>query len=276
MMTCSAPADCAEIERRRSTGIGLLADGGASRGNLLSGDADEVILTVSRMEAENAGEPRVPGVLRQRFQCHAGAGAVRLGGDARVDCRDPRDSPGRQAARSPRRDLSVPARRDVRDRARPDRLRRAHRHDARPARRLRDLLFLRRGRPSLGPRTRRHARGAAQARPAVRANRTRPALRPAAVRDRRPLRPRPDPGGDVQAAKRLRARRAGRALALERRGRRVRGRRRAERDGRSRDQRGDRSRHEKEAEERCLRSPGGRARLGQPRVDLPDGGARAG
>src|SRR5450755_642591 len=57
-MSCSAPADCAEIERRRSTGHGLLVGGGASRGNLLSGEADEVILTVSRMDAEkhsNAG-----------------------------------------------------------------------------------------------------------------------------------------------------------------------------------------------------------------------------
>jgi uncharacterized membrane protein YvlD (DUF360 family) len=52
LMTCSAPPDCAEIERRRATGIGLLLDGGASRGNLLSGEADDVILTVSRMEAE--------------------------------------------------------------------------------------------------------------------------------------------------------------------------------------------------------------------------------
>ena len=42
MMTCSAPPDCAEIERRRGTGIGLLVDGGASRGNLLSGEADDV------------------------------------------------------------------------------------------------------------------------------------------------------------------------------------------------------------------------------------------
>jgi uncharacterized membrane protein YvlD (DUF360 family) len=58
LMTCSAPADCAEIERRLATGRGLLAGGGASRGNLLSGEADEVILTVSRMDAEkraNAG-----------------------------------------------------------------------------------------------------------------------------------------------------------------------------------------------------------------------------
>jgi hypothetical protein len=57
LMTCSAPADCAEIERRRATGVGLLVDGGASRGNLLSGEADEVILTVSRMEAEKRANP---------------------------------------------------------------------------------------------------------------------------------------------------------------------------------------------------------------------------
>jgi uncharacterized membrane protein YvlD (DUF360 family) len=56
MMTCSAPADCAEIERRHA-GDGLLRDGGASRGNLLSGEADRVILTVSRMEAEKGANP---------------------------------------------------------------------------------------------------------------------------------------------------------------------------------------------------------------------------
>jgi uncharacterized membrane protein YvlD (DUF360 family) len=57
MMTCSAPADCAEIERRRASGVGLLVNGGASRGNLLSGEADEVILTVSRIEAEKKANP---------------------------------------------------------------------------------------------------------------------------------------------------------------------------------------------------------------------------
>ena len=57
MMTCSAPPDCAEIERRLGTGIGLLIDGGASRGNLLSGEADDVILTVSRMDAEKKSNP---------------------------------------------------------------------------------------------------------------------------------------------------------------------------------------------------------------------------
>ena len=57
LMTCSAPPDCAEIERRRATGVGLLVDGGASRGNLLSGEAEDVILTVSRMEAEKKSNP---------------------------------------------------------------------------------------------------------------------------------------------------------------------------------------------------------------------------
>ena len=57
LMTCSAPPDCAEIERRLGTGIGLLIEGGASRGNLLSGEAEDVILTVSRMEAEKKSNP---------------------------------------------------------------------------------------------------------------------------------------------------------------------------------------------------------------------------
>jgi uncharacterized membrane protein YvlD (DUF360 family) len=57
IMTCSAPADCALIEERLSSGNGLLAVGGASRSNLLSGDAAEVILTVSRMEAEKRANP---------------------------------------------------------------------------------------------------------------------------------------------------------------------------------------------------------------------------
>src|SRR3954451_16503255 len=57
LMTCSSPTDCAEIERRRATGIGLLTNGGTSRGNLLSGEADDVILTVSRTEAERGANP---------------------------------------------------------------------------------------------------------------------------------------------------------------------------------------------------------------------------
>jgi hypothetical protein len=57
MMTCSAPADCEEIERRHRDGRGLLIQGGASRGNLLSGEAEHVILTVSRISAEKKANP---------------------------------------------------------------------------------------------------------------------------------------------------------------------------------------------------------------------------
>jgi hypothetical protein len=66
-MTCSAPEDCAEIERRRASGVGLLANGGASRGNLLSGEADEAILTVSRIDAEKRANPGYRSFLANGF-----------------------------------------------------------------------------------------------------------------------------------------------------------------------------------------------------------------
>jgi len=67
MMTCSSPADCAEIERRLATGRGLLIQGGASRGNLFSGEADEMILTVSRMEREKRSNPGYRSFLANGF-----------------------------------------------------------------------------------------------------------------------------------------------------------------------------------------------------------------
>ena len=57
VIACSGPQDCAEIEAAHATGIGLLVNGGSSRGNLLSGEADEVILTCSRMSAETHANP---------------------------------------------------------------------------------------------------------------------------------------------------------------------------------------------------------------------------
>ncbi|MGY1709237.1 phage holin family protein [Geodermatophilus sp. SYSU D00758] len=45
----SSPTDAAEIERRLSDGRGLLAGGGASRGNLFTGDATHVSLTMSSL-----------------------------------------------------------------------------------------------------------------------------------------------------------------------------------------------------------------------------------
>ncbi|MGZ6697521.1 MAG: phage holin family protein [Solirubrobacteraceae bacterium] len=67
MMVCSSPADCAEIERRHATGVGLLTNGGASRGNLLSGEAEEAILTVSRTEAEKRANPGYRAFLANGF-----------------------------------------------------------------------------------------------------------------------------------------------------------------------------------------------------------------
>ena len=67
MIACSAPEDCAEIERRHATGDGLLVDGGASRGNLLSGEADEAILTVSRIDAEKRANPGYRAFLANGF-----------------------------------------------------------------------------------------------------------------------------------------------------------------------------------------------------------------
>jgi uncharacterized membrane protein YvlD (DUF360 family) len=57
VVACSDPADCARIEREHSTRDGLLRNGGSSRGNLLSGGADEAILTVSRIESEKRANP---------------------------------------------------------------------------------------------------------------------------------------------------------------------------------------------------------------------------
>ena len=173
LMTCSAPPDCAEIERRLGTGIGLLTDGGASRGNLLSGEADDVILTVSRMEEEkksnpgyraffangdNATRTLVLFVWEVILEWTAALRAIR---------RDVRPR-GHRGGIYPLHAGSA-----LRLRARPDRLRRPHRHDARTARGVRDLLELRRGRAPLGTRARRHARGAAQARRPLRAHRAR-------------------------------------------------------------------------------------------------------
>ena len=67
VMACSSPDDCAEIERRLATGRGLLTADGASRGNLFSGEADAVILTVSRMSAEKQANPGYRAFLANGF-----------------------------------------------------------------------------------------------------------------------------------------------------------------------------------------------------------------
>ena len=57
VIACSGISECAEIEAEHATGIGLLVNGGASRANLFSGEAEEAILTSSRISAEKRGNP---------------------------------------------------------------------------------------------------------------------------------------------------------------------------------------------------------------------------
>ena len=51
IMVSNRPGDAADIERRQSTGDGLLVDGGASRANVFSGDADDSMFTFSTVKA---------------------------------------------------------------------------------------------------------------------------------------------------------------------------------------------------------------------------------
>ncbi|MGW4525759.1 phage holin family protein [Amycolatopsis sp. NPDC004378] len=68
VMACAHPTDAAEIERRHSDGRGLLSGDGASRGNLFSGDAAHVSLTMSSIPV------LVPKGLRHRNRDRIGAG----------------------------------------------------------------------------------------------------------------------------------------------------------------------------------------------------------
>ncbi len=68
VMACAHPRDAAEIERRHSDGRGLLAGDGASRGNLFTGDAPHVSLTMSAVSV------LLPKGLRRRRNNRVGAG----------------------------------------------------------------------------------------------------------------------------------------------------------------------------------------------------------
>ena len=207
-MVCSNPDDCAEIERRHSTGDGLLANGGASRGNLLSGDADHVLLTVSRISAEKKANPGYRAFFANGFNVTRLLVLVfwevflELTAASRQAKRDvrPRGHRGVQVRVHPRRRLRVRPRRDRARGASPTcsgaaprstrRSRATTRSRTTPGSSARDTLeALRKLDQQFGriERARRYA--------------------PRPVRDRRPLRPRPDAGRDLQAAPRLRPRR---------------------------------------------------------------------
>jgi uncharacterized membrane protein YvlD (DUF360 family) len=67
VVATSNPDDAAEIERLHSNGEGLLVDGGASRSNILSGDASHALLTSSRIAAEKKANPEYRAFFARSF-----------------------------------------------------------------------------------------------------------------------------------------------------------------------------------------------------------------
>jgi uncharacterized membrane protein YvlD (DUF360 family) len=97
IMSCSSARDCAEIERRRAAGRGLLTAGGTSRGNLLSGGGSGADPHREphrgRAKANPATGPSWPTAQR-----HPLPGAVCLGGGDRAAGGGP-PAPPRRAPR---------------------------------------------------------------------------------------------------------------------------------------------------------------------------------
>ncbi len=272
-MSCSAPPDCAEIERRRRDRHRPARrrrreprQPALRRG----GRRDPHRQPDGRGEAVQPGLPGVPGQRRQR---DAHARPVRLGGRSSSWIAAARGDPPRRApARAPRRHLPADASGAVRLRARPDRLGRAHRHDARAARVYATFSSY----DEVA-----HHSGLERAD-------TLEALRKlddhfAQIERARRYAPRPyeivvlSDHGQTQGATFKQRNGYGLDELVERSlsegdvsGHRR--RRRAELDGRPRRQRGDRQEGQ-EGQERRLRPRRRRARLGQPRAHLPDGGA---
>ena len=144
------PRDAEELERRRSDGRGLLHADGASRANILSGDAAALDADDEHRAAPPpADRPRLRGLFRPPLR--------RL--------QDDRPRPRRRDPGAPRRAGPGPRRRQAEDQAqpllcpdprlgdgrpaRPAGRRRGRRHPRRPADDLHDLPRLRRGRPPL-------------------------------------------------------------------------------------------------------------------------------
>ncbi len=123
LMVSNHGKDAEEIERRLSTGNGLLADGGASIDNMFSGDAPITRLTMSKVgtDQDQAGRTRSiyyflldPYSLGRMLVAHHRRGAQGvLPGLAAV-------APRGGAAHAPRRHLPVAAGRDQRHPARPE------------------------------------------------------------------------------------------------------------------------------------------------------------
>ena len=82
LTACSAPDDCAEIERDRATGIGLLDRRGHEPRQPALGRGRRGDPHGQPDRGREAGQSRLPRLLRQRVQRHAGARPVLLGAGA--------------------------------------------------------------------------------------------------------------------------------------------------------------------------------------------------
>ena len=167
LMTCSAPrglrGDRAPARHRDRPARRRAVR--AAR-NLLSGEAEDVILTVSRMEAEKKSNPGYRAFLANGDNVTRTLVLFGWEVDPRLDSVPAREATGRAAARAPRRHLPVHEGRPLHLRARTHRFGRHLGHvRGRPAstRRCRATTRWR----TLGPRASRHARDPAQARQPV-------------------------------------------------------------------------------------------------------------
>ena len=194
------PRDAAELERRVSDGRGLLHDDGASRANILSGDAPHSLLTMSTVLDVRRGKLGAdyytyfasPFNVARTLLLTIGDMATELWSALGQRRRDERPRVPRHLSYAPLRAFATAIQLDLQVEAVIGDI------HAGPADRLHHLPRLRRGRSSLRDRARRRAGRAAPRRPAHRAHRARGRRRPAPLRADRPLRPRPDPGRDVR------------------------------------------------------------------------------
>ena len=149
MLACSSPADCAEIERRSRPASACSPTAARAAATCSRATPTRRSSRSAASRPRSSANPGYRAFLANGFNVTRALVlfffeiALELTAALRAARRDVRPR-GHRGGIYP-----LDARGDVRVRPRPDRLRRADRHDARPAGRLRDVLELRRGRPPL-------------------------------------------------------------------------------------------------------------------------------
>ncbi|EFF93962.1 membrane protein [Streptomyces sp. e14] len=215
VMVCNRPTSAVELQRRavaRTGHGGLLADDGASRGNLFSGGAGESALVLSVSARRGPGTRSRAGYFAY-FSDPANAVRTALSFIAETGREIGQSLCARLRKQRPRvsRGGLYPLIRAFADRRRTRRRRRRRRGRpaGRPLRRLRRPGRLRRGGPPLRTAQPGRREGAAPPGPRPRPDREGRRARPAPVPDRRPVRPRAEPRRDLPRPLRPHPRRPG-------------------------------------------------------------------